>query len=289
MVRVPDAFLVARNPEADSSLPFLVYLPIDGGTWLKARETWPRSSRVYCHAIEGVDVATLEILEHVRVVSCERRGPVLDLILDRMQNRRAQFVFTQARGRAMIFWQTAKSAANARPGLRVPQRSKRVVERIAIDTRERYGYGFKGLDVPVERVALRSGDYAAFIGDEAVAVVERKAMDDFCNSLIDGTLGFAMGELARLGTTAVVVEGTYSQLLRRGYVDGAWLGELLVRLQVRYPAVPIVFVETRALGERWTLAFFAAAAAERLTGAPMLSAMIAPQDVPKKPRAKRRQ
>ena len=105
---------------------------------------------------------------------------------------------------------------------------------------------------------------------------------------MDGTLGFAMGELARLGTTAVVVEGTYTQLLRRGFVDGAWLGELLVRLQVRYPAVPIVFVETRALGERWTFAFFAAAAAERLEGAPMLSAMVAPDSSPKKKRAPRR-
>jgi len=286
--QVPDAFIVARNPEADSSLPFLVYLPFEGGTWLKARETWPRSSRVYCHAVEGVDLAALEIIEQIRVVSCERRGPVLDLILDRMQNRRAQFVFTQARGRPMIFWQTAKSAANARPGLRVPQRPARVVERIAIDTRERYGYGFKGHDVPLERVALRAGDYAAFIGEEAIAIVERKAMDDFCRSLVDGTLGFAMGELARLGTTAVVVEGTYTQLLRRGFVDGAWLGELMVRLQVRYPGVPIVFVETRALGERWTFAFFAAAATERLVGAPMVSAMVAPEDVPKKRRAARR-
>ncbi len=285
---VLDAFIVARNPEADSSLPFLVYLPCEGGTWLKARETWPRSSRVYCHAVEGVDVAALEIIEQIRVVSCERRGPVLDLILDRVQNRRAQFVFTQARGRPMIFWQTAKSAANSRPGLRVPQRPARTVDRIAIDTRERYGYGFKANDVAIERVALRAGDYAAFIGDEAIAIVERKAMNDFCKSLVDGTLGFAMGELTGLGTTAVVVEGTYAHLLRRGFVDGAWLGELMVRLQVRYPAVSIVFVETRALGERWTFAFFAAAAAERLMGAPMLSALAMPENAPKKRRPVRR-
>jgi hypothetical protein len=29
----------ARNPEADSSLPGLVFLPIEGGTRLKARES----------------------------------------------------------------------------------------------------------------------------------------------------------------------------------------------------------------------------------------------------------
>jgi hypothetical protein len=250
-----DAFIVARNPEPESSLPYLVRLPVDGGTWLKARETWPRSSRVYCHPAEGVDLKTLQVLERIAVVSCERRGPVIDLVLDRTANRRAQFVFTQSRGRPTIFWQTAKAAANARPGLRVPQRPGRALDRIAIDTRERYGYSFKGRDVVLERVALRAGDYAAFLDGTAVAVVERKAMDDFCGSLVDGTLGFVMGELSRLGTTAVVVEGTYTQLLRRGFVDGAWLGELLVRLQVRYPSVPIVFAETRALGERWTFAF----------------------------------
>jgi hypothetical protein len=284
---VHDAFIVARNPEADSSLPYLVFLPIDGGTWMKARETWPRASRVYCHLTDGVDVETLDVLERIPVLSCERRGPVIDLLLDRGTNRRAQFVFTQARGRALIFWQTPKVAANARPGLRVPYRPARALDRIAIDTRERYGYSFKGRDVALERVALRAGDYAAFLDGTMIALVERKAMDDFCQSLIDGTLGFAMGELAQLGTTAVVVEGTYTQLLRRGFVDGAWLGDLLVRLQVRYPAVPIVFVETRALGERWTLSFFAAAAAERTTDVPLMSAIVEETKPAPKRRARR--
>jgi hypothetical protein len=49
------------------------------------------------------------------VFGCQRRGPVVDLLLDRGANRRAQFGFT--RGRPMIFWQTAKAAATglARP------------------------------------------------------------------------------------------------------------------------------------------------------------------------------
>ncbi len=261
-LRVGEPFVVARNQEADSSLPYLICLPIDGGVWLKARETWPRSSRVYCHPAQGVEREALVVLETVAVLDCTRRGPVVDLVLDRAQNRRAQFVFTQARGRPMIFWQTPKAAANARPGLRVPRQAGRGLERIAIDTRERYGYSFKGRDVPTERTALRAGDYAGFVAGTAVAVVERKAMDDFCTSLVDGTLGFAMVDLARFPTAAVVVEGTYTRLLRRGFVDGAWLGELLARLQVRYPAVPIVFAETRMLGERWTFEFFKAAAAE---------------------------
>ena len=42
-------FLVAHNPQPDTKLPYLLRLPIDGGLVLKARETWPRSSRIYCH------------------------------------------------------------------------------------------------------------------------------------------------------------------------------------------------------------------------------------------------
>jgi hypothetical protein len=44
----------------------------------------------------------------------------------------------------MIFWQTAKAAANARPGLCAPHRPGRVLDRIAIDRRERFGCTFKG-------------------------------------------------------------------------------------------------------------------------------------------------
>ncbi|MDQ2857480.1 MAG: ERCC4 domain-containing protein [Candidatus Eremiobacteraeota bacterium] len=279
-----DVFIVARNPELDSSLPYLLHLPLEGGTWLKARETWPRASRVYCHATEPADVAQLEVLERIAVLSCERRGPVVDLLLDRAQNRRAQFVFTHVRGRPSIFWQTAKAMANARPGLRVPQRRSRTIERIVIDTRERYGYGFKRFGIALERAALLAGDYAAFVdgGAVATAIVERKAMDDFCTSLVDGTLGFVMAELARSPSTAVVVEGTYSQLLRRQYVDGAWLAELLVRLQVRYPSVIVVFAETRTLGERWTYDFFAAAAAEDAPRTSREPASVTALEPPKK-------
>jgi len=41
-----DSFLVARNPDADSSLPYLLRLPIEGGVLLKARERWPTTSCV---------------------------------------------------------------------------------------------------------------------------------------------------------------------------------------------------------------------------------------------------
>jgi|GEM_PF-5582558 len=38
-----DEFIVARNPDAASSLPYVVRLPIDGGLWLPPSRDAPRS------------------------------------------------------------------------------------------------------------------------------------------------------------------------------------------------------------------------------------------------------
>ena len=45
-------FVVARNPDPDSRLPYLVCLPIDGGLILKVRDTWPRTSRIFCARVD---------------------------------------------------------------------------------------------------------------------------------------------------------------------------------------------------------------------------------------------
>lgn len=42
-----------REPNPDSSLPYLLRLPIDGGLALKAKKDWPRAARVYCHLVDG--------------------------------------------------------------------------------------------------------------------------------------------------------------------------------------------------------------------------------------------
>src|SRR3989304_3805312 len=93
---LPMRFLVARNPDPASSLRFLIQLPIAGGLVLKARDTWPRTSRVYCHrAAEGWPQEP-EIVEDVGVLERRRRGPAIDLLLDRPGEDRAQFGFPGA-------------------------------------------------------------------------------------------------------------------------------------------------------------------------------------------------
>jgi len=255
-----DVFLIGRNPEEDSKLPYLLHLPIEGGLVLKARDTWPRSARIYCHRFEGGWPEDAQIVEEVRVSSIRRRGRVIDLVLARPRLSRSQFVFTETRGRPAIFWQTQKAARAANPGARIPRaRALPSGFRVLIDTRERYPYRFAGRDIETERVALAAGDYGVANGPETIAVVERKTLENLVASLSDGTMAFQMQRLGEVGMAAVVVEGRYSALFKLEHVPAAFIADGLARLQVRYPEVPVVFADSRKFAEEWTYRFLAAA------------------------------
>ncbi|MDP9384135.1 MAG: hypothetical protein M3P50_02680, partial [Actinomycetota bacterium] len=179
---------------------------------------------------------------------------------------RSQIVFTKphpgrADGRPMIFWQTARTAQRARPGQRVPTRRASGLEQLTIevDTRERYPYKFTGRPVERRRTPLPSGDYAVRHEDRLIAAVERKAPEDFTKSLIDGSLNYQLAELAALPAAVVVVEARYGALVNDQHTQPGWLLELVARLQIRYPAVPIAFADSRKLAEEYTYRYLAAA------------------------------
>lgn len=259
---IASTFVVARNPELDSTLPYLILLPLpEGPLVLKARDTWPRTGKVYCHRAESWPDGA-DIVEEVPVRSCRRRGVAIDLVLDRARHNRSQLVFAKIQGgREGIFWQSPATTRKARPGIRVPTRRASGFQELAIltDTRERYAYHFAGLQATTERRALPAGDYGVALNDEIVAVVERKSLADLAASLVDGSLTYALAELSTLPRAALVVEDRYSQIYKLTHVSGGFVAELLAAVQVRYPNVPIVFCETRPLAEQWTYRFLGAA------------------------------
>jgi hypothetical protein len=65
--------------------------------------------------------------------------------------------------------------------------------------------------------------------------------------------------LAALPAAAVVVEERYGALPGNQHTQPGWLLELVARLQIRYPAVPIVFADSRKLAEEYTYRYLAAA------------------------------
>jgi hypothetical protein len=254
-------FVVARNPAPESSLPYLLRIPAGRGLTLKAAQPWPTSSRVYCHPLDDDPGAELEILEEVGVRMCAWRGRAVDLVLDRSRHNRSQFVFTTAHGRPAIFWQTPAGARRSRPGVRVPRGPAPGVTRmlIEVDTREQRPYVFSGRQVEVSRTALFAGDYAVAGPTGIVAAVERKTGNDFVTSATSGALAFAMTDLSALPAAAVVIEDRYSAVISHTRVRPGFMAELIARIQVRSPNVPIVYAETRALAEDWTYRFLAAA------------------------------
>ena len=257
-------FRVARNPDPESRLPYLIRLPIEGGLVLKARETWPRANRVFCSQDAIPWDESADLIDDVPVLLCRRRGAAIDLVLDRPSLSRSQFVFTVARGRPAIWWQTQKTAQAANPGARIPRGRTVGALTIAIDTREKYGWKFAGRPLAIERRALPAGDYAAIVDEGVVAVVERKTLENLATSLSDGGLAFQMQRLAEVARAAIVVEGDYPDLFRTQPGRGSWLADMLGRLAVRYPEVPVIFAGSRRFAEEWAYRFLEAAAADRV-------------------------
>jgi hypothetical protein len=259
---VVDDLLVARNPDASSSLPYLIRIPLGPhGIVLKARETWPRTAKVYCHrAEEWPDDAA--IVERHPVRSCVRRGPAIDLVLDRARENRSQLVLTRARGREVIFWQSPRTARQARPAVTLPTaRAHGQVLEIVVDSGEKYPYAFRHQQATTSRRRLDAGDYAVELDGQVVAAVERKTLEDLASSLLSGRLTYALAELSALPRAALVVEDRYSRLFKLR-VSGRAVAESLAEAQARFPSVPITFCETRPLAEEWTYRWLGACLAE---------------------------
>ncbi|HYI57047.1 MAG TPA: ERCC4 domain-containing protein [Microlunatus sp.] len=256
---MPDDLLIAHNPEPDSTLPYLIRIPLGAdGIVVKARETWPRTSKIYCHRAVGWPTDA-EIVERLPVRSVSRRGAAIDLVLTRGRENRSQFVLTRARGREMIFWQSARTAKQARPNVALPTaRASGQVLDIMVDVHERYAYGFSHQQATTRKAPLRAGDYAITDGDEVIAAVERKSVEDLSSTLLSGKMTYLLADLGSLPRAAVVVEGGYSKIFKLAYAPGATVAEALAEAQARFPSVPIVFCETRSLAQEWVYRWFGA-------------------------------
>jgi len=76
------------------------------------------------------------------------------------------------------------------------------------------------------------------------------------------TFVFELGKLSELPRATVVVEDRYSALLAFKYGAAGFMPDLLARVQVRNPEIPIFFADTRPLAEDWTYRYLSAALAE---------------------------
>ena len=258
----PVELVIARNPDPESRLSYLLRVPLGAGLVFSTAGTWPRTKALYCHPV-GLEhwPDEPEIVERVALRSCRRRGAAVDLIADRTRENRSQLVFTTARGRDAVFWQTPRVRKQARPQVRTPTaRASGVIElEVVVDAHERYAYRFDRQAVRTVSRALPCGDYGIVVDGRLAAAVERKSLADLVASLTGGKLRYALGDLAALPRAALVVEDRYSQVFKLDRVRPAVVADGLAEYQVRWPSVPIVFCETRRLAEEWTYRYLAAA------------------------------
>lgn len=259
---MPEDLLIAHNPEEYSKLPYLVRIPLGDGIVVKTRETWPRTSKVYCHRAAEWPLDA-EIVERLPVRSITKRGAAIDLVLQRSREARSQFVITQARGREMIFWQSARTSKQARPNVSLPTaRAHGQSLQITVDSGEKYPYKFSHQQAKTRRQRLPVGDYAVYHDDQLVAVAERKSMADLVGTLLGGRMSYLLSDLAALPRSAVVVEEGYAKVFRQPQGRGSTAAEAIAEAQARFPATPIVFCETRALAQEWMYRWFGACLTE---------------------------
>lgn len=254
--------LIAANPDPDSSLAYLMRVPIGDGIVLRTSDTWPRTKALYCHPVPADEwPESPALVERVALRACERRGAAIDLVAARSRENRSQLVFTTARGRDAVFWQSPRTRKQARPSVNLPAaRAAGIAElEITVDAHERYAYRFAGQQVRTSKRALPCGDYGIVLDGLLVAAVERKSLPDLVSSLTSGRLRYALGELATVPRAAVVVEDRYSQIYRQERVRPALVADGIAECQIRWPGIPLIFCETRPLAEEWTYRYLAAA------------------------------
>jgi hypothetical protein len=161
----------------------------------------------------------------------------------------------------MIFWQTARTAKQARPAVALPgARASGVADlEIAVDIREHYPFTFADRQATTRREPLSAGDYGLIVDGRLQATVERKSLADLVFSLTTGKMKFQLTELSAIPRAAVVVEERYSQVFKLDHVRPSVVADAIAECQIRFPTVPIVFCDTRRLAQEWTYRFLAAA------------------------------
>ncbi|HEY0465115.1 MAG TPA: histone-like nucleoid-structuring protein Lsr2, partial [Polyangiaceae bacterium] len=148
------------------------------------------------------------------------------------------------------------------------RRASRQVLEILVDSHERYPWRFSAQQATTRRHALPAGDYGVEVGGRIIAAVERKSLADLTSTLTTGKLRYLLAALDELPRAALVVEDRYSAVFKPSFVTPGVLAEGLAEAQVRFPAVPIVFCETRPLAQEWTYRFLGAAVVHQLDDEP---------------------
>ena len=234
---------------------------------LRTQERWPGTKgHVFCVREKGEVVpGGMREIERVPVLSLRRFGKRLVVVLDRVKNKRCDFLFLEKRYRTrdgtyeQIFWRTEKALKERKPRVKLSTYGSPHLH-IAIDTNERYPWRFTGC--VVERERLPVGDYALKDETGLLAVVERKTFDNILHEF--GRMPAFHQQLSELEAyrhSALVIEANYSDFLRPErlrYYPPSFSIKAIAEIFSYHPELHVVFAGNRKLASEWTLRFFQA-------------------------------
>jgi len=237
---------------------------------LRTQDRWPAAGRhIFCLREDEPPAPdeVLEELERVDIIAFNERGRRISVVLDRKRFKRCDFLFLKKsyKGRPgenyeQIFWLTQRSIEQHRPAFKLVSRKGDTEMVVRIHSNEKYPWRF--LNAVTERGTISAGDYALIDGDNMLAVVERKTLD---NLLADfGTMPVLhqrLAELAAHDNHALVIEAPYADFLspkKIHHYNPGFCAKAIAELYALHPHLRIVFCANRKVANEWTRHFFAA-------------------------------
>ncbi len=232
---------------------------------LRVQDKWPGArGHIFCMREELRQwPEVIEEVERVPVVSLNRYGKRLAVVLDRATNKRCDFLFLTKRYKTQdgeyeqVFWRTQQGLKQRRPKVILTAGGNPSLD-VIIDINEKYPWNFHGCTV--ERKALPAGDYALIDDQGILAVVERKSFDNMLQNFMQiHNLHHKIGEIEAYKHGAIVVEANYSDFLnpkKQKYYPVAFLAKAIAELSAMHPKVNMVFAGNRKLANEWVLRYF---------------------------------
>jgi hypothetical protein len=237
---------------------------------LRTQDRWPAAGRhIFCLREDEPPSPdeVLQELERVNIIAFNERGRRISVVLDRKRYKRCDFLFLKKSYKGQpgesyeqIFWLTQRSIEQHRPAFKLISRQGKTELIVRIHSNEKYPWRFPG--VVIQRGAISAGDYALMDGDEMLAVVERKTLD---NLLADfGTMPVLHQRLAELEAQdnhALVIEAPYADFLNPKKVhhyNTGFCAKAIAELYALHPHLRMVFCANRKIANEWTRHFFEA-------------------------------
>lgn len=237
---------------------------------LRTQDRWPAAGRhIFCLREDETPSPdeVLQELERVDIIAFNERGRRISVVLDRKRYKRCDFLFLKKsyKGRPgesyeQIFWLTQRSIEQHRPAFKLISRQGKTELTVRIHSNEKYPWRFPG--AVIERGAISAGDYALMDGDEMLAVVERKTLDNFLSDFgMMPVLHQRIAELAAQDNHALVIEAPYADFLNPKKVhhyNPSFCAKAIAELYALHPRLRIVFCANRKIANEWTRHFFEA-------------------------------